>query len=34
MFRREKYTWLLRIGALLIAVIMLLGIILDSVGVI
>jgi len=32
MYKREKYTKILRIGALIIAIIFILGIILDSVG--
>ena len=32
MYRREKFTKILRIGALILAVIFILGIILDSVG--
>jgi hypothetical protein len=33
MYKRQKYTMILRIGALIIALIFILGIILDSVGV-
>jgi uncharacterized membrane protein len=32
MYKREKYTKILRIGALIIAIIFILGIILDSIG--
>jgi uncharacterized membrane protein len=32
MYRREKYTKILRIGALIIAIIFILGIILESAG--
>jgi uncharacterized membrane protein len=32
MYKRDKYTKILRIGALIIAIIFILGIILDSVG--